>query len=88
MLEYFLLSLFLILISILLTFVFHNIFHIKVFGGSIVMFIVSVIGSLLGIYYLPEIKYILPNKVDVSDAITGAFILILFLYIVTPKVLK
>ena len=46
-----------ILIGIVISLIFYNVLHIKVFGGWVMMFIIATIGALLGSYYLPILTY-------------------------------
>ena len=47
-----------ILIGIVISLIFYNVLHIKVFGGWVMMFIIATIGALLGSYYLPRLTEI------------------------------
>ena len=78
-----------ILIGIVITLIFYNILHIKVFGGWVMMFIIATIGALLGSYYLPRLTEIVSYiNINLSSAILGAIILVILLRIFTPKSLK
>ena len=52
------------------------------------MFLISTAGALLGSYYLPRISNIQYIKINLSSAVLGAIILVILLYIFTPKSLK
>ncbi|MBW5398123.1 hypothetical protein [Brachyspira pilosicoli] len=78
-----------ILIGIVISLIFYNVLHIKVFGGWIMMFIIATIGALLGSYYLPRLTEIVSYiNINLSSAILGAIILVILLRIFTPKSLK
>lgn len=77
-----------IVIGIIVSLVFSNILKIKVFGGWVMMFLIATVGALLGSYYLPRISNIQYIKINLSSAILGAIILVILLYIFTPKSLK
>lgn len=78
-----------ILIGIVISLIFYNILHIKVFGGWVMMFIIATIGALLGSYYLPRLTEIVSYiNINLSSAILGAIILVILLRIFTPKSLK
>lgn len=78
-----------ILIGIVITLIFYNILHIKVFGGWVMMFIIATIGALLGSYYLPRLTEIISYiNINLSSSILGAIILVILLRIFTPKSLK
>lgn len=78
-----------ILIGIVITLIFYNILHIKVFGGWVMMFIIATIGALLGSYYLPRLTEIVSYiNINLSSSILGAIILVILLRIFTPKSLK
>lgn len=76
-------------IGIVITLIFYNILHIKVFGGWVMMFIIATIGALLGSYYLPRLTEIISYiNINLSSSILGAIILVILLRIFTPKSLK
>ncbi len=77
-----------IVIGIIVSLVFSNILKIKVFGGWVMMFLIATVGALLGSYYLPRISNIQYIKINLSSAILGSIILVVLLYIFTPKSLK
>ncbi|ADK30753.1 hypothetical protein R4M03_08735 [Brachyspira pilosicoli] len=78
-----------ILIGIVISLIFYNVLHIKVFGGWVMMFIIATIGALLGSYYLPRLTEIVSYiNINLSSAILGAIILVILLRIFTPKSLK
>ena len=78
-----------ILIGIVISLIFYNILHIKVFGGWVMMFIIATIGALLGSYYLPRLTEIISYiNINLSSSILGAIILVILLRIFTPKSLK
>ncbi|ASJ21876.1 hypothetical protein [Brachyspira hampsonii] len=77
-----------IVIGIIVSLVFGKILKIKVFGGWAMMFLIATVGALLGSYYLPRISNIQYIKINLSSAILGSFILVILLYIFTPKSLK
>ena len=78
-----------ILIGIVISLIFYNVLHIKVFGGWVMMFIIATIGALLGSYYLPRLTEIVSYiNINLSSAILGAIILVILLIIFTPKSLK
>ena len=78
-----------ILIGIVISLIFYNVLHIKVFGGWVMMFIIATIGALLGSYYLPKLTEIVSYiNINLSSAILGAIILVILLRIFTPKSLK
>ncbi|ACN83882.1 membrane protein [Brachyspira hyodysenteriae] len=77
-----------IVIGIIVSLVFGKILKIKVFGGWVMMFLIATVGSLLGSYYLPRLSNIQYIKINLSSAILGSFILVILLYIFTPKSLK
>lgn len=87
-LQYFILSLTLLGICFIISLIFSKLLHVKVFGGIVVMTIVATIGAVFGIYYFPLINELVYSNIQLSDAIAGAFILIIILYIATPKSLK
>ena len=68
--------------------VFGKILKIKVFGGWVMMFLIATVGALLGSYYLPRVSNIQYIKINLSSAVLGSFILVILLYIFTPKSLK
>lgn len=86
--QYILFVIIFIAIALIVSFVFLKILHIKVFGGIIVMIIVSASGALLGSYYLPLINNISFIKLDMPSAFLGAIILVILLYLSTPKSMK
>ncbi|MEI0531533.1 hypothetical protein R4I97_08230 [Brachyspira pilosicoli] len=78
-----------ILIGVVISLIFYNVLHIKVFGGWVMMFIIATIGALLGSYYLPRLTEIVSYiNINLSSAILGAIILVILLRIFTPKSLK
>ncbi|WP_028331223.1 hypothetical protein [Brachyspira alvinipulli] len=77
-----------IVIGIIVSLVFGNLLKIKVFGGHVMMFLIATAGALLGSYYLPRLSNIQYIKINLSSAILGAIILVILLYIFTPKSLK
>ena len=78
-----------ILIGIVISLIFYNVLHIKVFGGWVMMFIIATIGALLGSYYLPRLTEIVSYiNINLSSAILGSIILVILLRIFTPKSLK
>ena len=77
-----------IVIGIIVSLIFGKILKIKVFGGWVMMFLIANVGALLGSYYLPRISNIQYIKINLSSAILGSFILVILLYIFTPKSLK
>ncbi|ANN64004.1 hypothetical protein OFR22_06045 [Brachyspira hyodysenteriae] len=77
-----------IVIGIIVSLVFGKILKIKVFGGWVMMFLIATVGALLGSYYLPRLSNIQYIKINLSSAILGSFILVILLYIFTPKSLK
>ena len=78
-----------ILIGIVISLIFYNVLHIKVFGGWVMMFTIATIGALLGSYYLPRLTEIVSYiNINLSSAILGAIILVILLRIFTPKSLK
>ena len=77
-----------IVIGIIVSLIFGKILKIKVFGGWVMMFLMATVGALLGSYYLPRISNIQYIKINLSSAILGSFILVILLYIFTPKSLK
>ena len=59
-----------ILIGIVISLIFYNVLHIKVFGGWVMMFIIATIGALLGSYYLPRLTEIVSYiNINLSSAI-------------------
>lgn len=76
-----------IVIGIIVSLIFAKILKIKVFGGWVMMFLIATVGALLGSYYLPRIsiQYI---KINLASAALGSIILVILLYIFTPKSLK
>lgn len=86
--EYIIVVLAFIIIGIIVSFVFTKILKIRVFGGWVMMFIISTIGALLGSYYLPRLSNIQYVRINLSSAILGGIILVILLYIFTPKSLK
>ena len=87
--EYLIVVVAFILIGIIISLVFNNILNIKVFGGWVMMFIIATIGALLGSYYLPRLTDIVSYlNINLSSALLGAIILVIILYIFTPKSLK
>lgn len=87
-LDYIVLVIILILIGLVMTLVFSKILHVKVFGGAIAMIIIATSGALLGMYYFPTINALMRNKINISDPMMGASILIVLLHMATPKSLK
>ncbi|PTY41261.1 hypothetical protein [Brachyspira hampsonii] len=77
-----------IVIGIIVSLVFAKILKIKVFGGWVMMFLIATVGALLGSYYFPRISNIQYIKINLSSAVLGSFILVILLYIFTPKSLK
>ena len=77
-----------IVIGIIVSLIFSNILKIKVFGGWVMMFLIATVGALLGSYYLPRISNIQYIKINLSSAILGSIVLVILLYIFTPKSLK
>lgn len=77
-----------IVIGIIVSLVFGKILKIKVFGGWVMMFLIATVGALLGSCYLPRLSNIQYIKINLSSAILGSFILVILLYIFTPKSLK
>lgn len=78
-----------IVIGIVVSLIFYNILRLKVFGGFIMMFIIATVGALLGSYYIPRINEIVEYiRINLSSAILGSVILVILLYIFTPKSLK
>lgn len=78
-----------IVIGIIVSLIFGSILKIKVFGGWVMMFLIATAGALLGSYYLPRISNLIQYiKINLSSAILGAIILVILLYIFTPKSLK
>lgn len=78
-----------IVIGIAVSLIFYNILRLKVFGGFIMMFIIATVGALLGSYYIPRINEIVEYiRINLSSAILGSVILVILLYIFTPKSLK
>ena len=77
-----------IVIGIIVSLIFGKILKIKVFGGWVMMFLIATVGALLGSYYLPRISNIQYIKINLSSAILRSFILVILLYIFTPKSLK
>lgn len=78
-----------IVIGIIVSLIFYKILHLKVFGEFVMMFIIATAGALLGSYYIPRINEIVEYiKINLSSAILGSVILIILLYIFTPKSLK
>lgn len=77
-----------IVIGIIVSLVFGKILKIKVFGGWVMMFLIATVGALLGSYYLPRLSNIQYIKINLSSAILRSFILVILLYIFTPKSLK
>ncbi|WP_300365060.1 hypothetical protein [Brachyspira sp.] len=86
--EYFIVVSAFIVIGIIVSLVFSNVLKIKVFGGWIMMFLIATVGALLGSYYLPRVSNIQYIKINLSSAILGSIILVILLYIFTPKSLK
>lgn len=86
--EYFIVVSAFIIIGIIVSLVFSNILKIKVFGGWVMMFLMAAVGALLGSYYLPRISNIQSIRINLSSAVLGSIILIILLYIFTPKSLK
>ncbi|WP_295157693.1 hypothetical protein [uncultured Brachyspira sp.] len=86
--EYFIVVSAFIVIGIIVSLVFSNILKIKVFGGWVMMFLMATVGALLGSYYLPRISNIQYIRINLSSAVLGSIILIILLYIFTPKSLK
>ncbi|MEI0486276.1 hypothetical protein R4K89_11105 [Brachyspira intermedia] len=77
-----------IVIGIIVSLIFGKILKIKVFGGWVMMFLIATVGALLGSYYLPRLSNIQYIKINLSSAVLGSFILVILLYIFTPKSLK
>lgn len=78
-----------IVIGIAVSLIFYNMLRLKVFGGFIMMFIIATVGALLGSYYIPRINEIVEYiRINLSSAILGSVILVILLYIFTPKSLK
>lgn len=78
-----------IVTGIIVSLIFSIILKIKVLGGFVMMFLIATVGALLGSYYLTRISnYIQYLKINISDAVLGAIILVILLYIFTPKSLK
>lgn len=77
-----------IVIGIIVSLIFSKILKIKVFGGWVMMFLIATVGALLGSYYLPRLSNIQYIKINLSSAVLGSFILVILLYIFTPKSLK
>lgn len=86
--EYFIVVSAFIVIGIIVSLVFSNVLKIKVFGGWVMMFLIATVGALLGSYYLPRVSNIQYIKINLSSAILGSIILVILLYIFTPKSLK
>lgn len=87
--EYVIVVLAFIAIGFIVSLVFYNILQLKVFGGFVMMFIIATAGALLGSYYIPRLNEIVEYiKINLSSAILGSVILIILLYIFTPKSLK
>lgn len=85
MLDYILFGVIFLVIALFTSICFYKVLGVRVFGGFVSMLIISTLGSLLGSYYLPHLNKIMKIKIDVSSAILGGFILIILLYIFTPK---
>ncbi|AEM21078.1 membrane protein [Brachyspira intermedia PWS/A] len=77
-----------IVIGIIVSLIFSKILKIKVFGGWVMMFLIATVGALLGSYYLPRLSNIQYIKINLSSAVLGSFILVILLYIFTPRSLK
>ncbi|WP_295163493.1 hypothetical protein [uncultured Brachyspira sp.] len=77
-----------IVIGIAVSLVFVKILKINVFGGWVMMFLIATVGALLGSYYFPRISNIQYIKINLSSAVLGAIVLVILLYIFTPKSLK
>ncbi|MEI0447279.1 hypothetical protein R4J03_09485 [Brachyspira intermedia] len=77
-----------IVIGIIVSLIFGKILKIKVFGGWVMMFLIATVGALLGSYYLPRLSNIQYIKINLSSAVLGSFILVILLYIFTPRSLK
>ena len=87
--EYIIVVLSFIVIGAIVSLIFYYILHIKVFGGFIMMFMIATAGALLGSYYIPKINSIIEYiKINLPFAILGSIILVILLYIFTPKSLK
>lgn len=86
--EYFIFVSIFIIIGIAVSLIFSKILHIRVFGGGILMFIIATSGALLGSYYLPRLRNLPHIRIDLSSAALGAIILVILLYLFTPKSLK
>ncbi len=87
--EYVIVVLAFIAIGFIVSLTFYNIIGLKVFGGFVMMFIIATAGALLGSYYIPRINEIIEYiRINLSSAILGSVILVILLYIFTPKSLK
>ena len=87
--EYVIVVLAFIAIGFIVSLIFYNILQLKVFGGFIMMFIIATAGALLGSYYIPRINMIIEYiRINLSSAILGSIILVILLYLFTPKSLK
>lgn len=87
--EYVIVVLAFIAIGFIVSLTFYNIIGLKVFGGFVMMFIIATAGALLGSYYITRINEIIEYiRINLSSAILGSVILVILLYIFTPKSLK
>lgn len=87
--EYVIVVLAFIAIGFVVSLVFYNMLRLKVFGGFVMMFIIATAGALLGSYYIPRINTIIEYiRINLSSAILGSIILVILLYLFTPKSLK
>lgn len=87
--EYVIVVLAFIAIGFIVSLIFYNLLGLKVFGGFVTMFIIATAGALLGSYYIPRINAIIEYiRINLSSAILGSVILVILLYVFTPKSLK
>lgn len=87
--EYVIVVLAFIAIGFIVSLIFYSILQLKVFGGFVMMFIIATAGALLGSYYIPKINEIIEHiRINLSSAILGSIILVILLYLFTPKSLK
>lgn len=87
--EYVIVVLAFIAIGFIVSLIFYNMLRLKVFGGFVMMFIIATAGALLGSYYIPRINMIIEYiRINLSSAILGSIILVILLYLFTPKSLK
>lgn len=87
--EYIIVVIAFIVIGLSVSFIFNNILHIKVFGGFVMMSLIATVGALLGSYYIPKVLSFLEYiKINFPASILGSIILVILLFICTPKSIK